>query len=312
MFKSELTNRIKSKAIELGFDLVGIAKAEKITSDRFLKEWLQSGFQASMKWMNDRLDERLDPKKFYPAARSVISVALNYYAPDKVSNDPEVAKISRYAWGDDYHTIVKEKLKRLLNEIKIICPEAEGVCCVDTSPVMDKYWAVQTGIGWQGKNSNVITRELGSWVFLGEVLLNIELEYDAPIGDFCGTCNRCIEACPTQAIPQSYVIDSSRCISYLTIEYRGESFPKETELDNWIYGCDICQDVCPWNKKFSHETKYKEFTPRVENINRNLHDWLDITEDEFKKRFKESPVKRAKFTGFLRNIKQAISCLMKK
>ncbi len=304
MEKAELTKWIKAEAIDMGFDKVGIAKAEKVQSERFLQEWLQSGYHATMNWMSDRLEERLDPCSFYPAARSVISVALNYYTPEPVSIDPQTAKISRYAWGDDYHTIVKNMLKSLLDRIKGLDPTIEGVCCVDTSPVMDKYWAAKAGIGWQGKHSNVITRELGSWVFLGEILLNTELDYDTPIGDFCGTCNRCVEACPTQAITRPYVVDSRRCISYWTIEYRGDNFPNnEWSFDNWIFGCDICQDVCPWNKKFSKTTNIQAFFPREINTHKKADEWLGLTEEEFSKRFKNSPIKRAKFGGFMRNVR---------
>jgi epoxyqueuosine reductase len=312
--KKELTDRIKSKALDVGFNKVGIARADEVTSASLLQKWLASGFQGTMKWMLNRQDERNDPRKYYPGARSVVSVALNYNSPQKISSDPDIAKISRYAWGDDYHDIMKDKLHLLLDEIKSICPEAKGICCVDTSPVMDKYWAVQAGIGWQGKHSNVITRELGSWVFLGEIIINIELEYDQPIEDFCGTCNRCIEACPTDAITQPYVVDSNKCISYLTIEYRGESFPKETErsFGGWIYGCDICQDVCPWNEKFAQPTTVEGFHPREENVNRKTESWVQLSEDEFRKRFKNSPVKRTKYAGFMRNVKQVLSNFMKR
>lgn len=313
MNKNELTNWIKFKALEIGFNKVGIAKADKVESASLLEHWLRSGLHGTMNWMENYFDKRTDPRKLFPGAKAVVSVALNYHTPHQISDDPEIGKISRYAWGDDYHDLMKAKLHQLLGEIRSICPEAEGKCCVDTSPMMDKYWATQAGIGWQGKHSNVITREIGSWVFLGEVILDIELDYDKPIEDFCGTCNRCIEACPTQAITQPYVVDATKCISYLTIEYRGETFPKpmEEQFQNWIYGCDICQDVCPWNIKFAEATSISGLFPRNDNVNRNLKDWASLTQDEFKQRFKKSPVKRAKYAGFLRNVKHVLSKLVK-
>ncbi|KAB2878472.1 tRNA epoxyqueuosine(34) reductase QueG [bacterium] len=313
MTKTDLTYSIKSKALEIGFDKVGIAKADKVASTSLLERWLTSGFHGTMKWMENYFDKRADPRKLFPGAKSVVSVALNYYTPQPIPNDPEMGKISRYAWGDDYHDIVKEKLRQLLNEIQSLCPDAEGKSCVDTSPMMDKYWATQAGIGWQGKNSNVITKELGSWVFLGEIILNVELDYDESISDFCGTCNRCIDACPTQAITEPYVVDSNKCISYLTIEYRGEAFPEQVAqpFNNWIYGCDICQDVCPWNIKFAETTANEQFFPRQNNLNRNVKEWESLSEDEFNNRFKKSPVKRTKYTGFVRNVKHVLSQLTK-
>ncbi|MBL7995368.1 tRNA epoxyqueuosine(34) reductase QueG [bacterium] len=313
MNKAELTYWIKSKSLEIGFDKVGIAKADKVASESLLERWLSTGFHGTMKWMGSYFDKRTDPRKLFPGARSVVSVALNYYTPNSIPDDPSIGKISRYAWGDDYHDIMKEKLRQLLYEIQSICPEAEGKCCVDTSPMMDKYWATQAGIGWQGKHTNVITKEIGSWVFLGEIILNMDLDYDEPISDFCGTCNRCIEACPTQAITQPYVVDSKKCISYLTIEYRGETFPKQVEakFHNWIYGCDICQDVCPWNIKFAKTASIAQFFPREENVNRNLREWESLNEEEFRRRFKKSSVKRTKYTGFMRNVRHLLSRLIK-
>lgn len=308
MNKKEITSQIKSAALEVGFDKVGIAGAEPVKTASLLEQWLSLGYHGTMQWMANYFDKRTDPSKLFPDAKSVISVALNYYTPFPIPDDPKNAKISRYAWGDDYHDIMKDKLSQLLTKIQTIYPPAEGKYCVDTSPIMDKYWAAQAGIGWQGKNTNVITRDIGSWVFLGEILLNIELEYDIPIADYCGSCNRCIEACPTDAITQPYVVNSSKCISYLTIEYRGETFPNrdEEKLDNWIYGCDICQDVCPWNIKFAETSAVQGFQPREKNMNRNLEEWAKLSEEEFKDRFKKSPVKRAKFSGLIRNIMQAL------
>ncbi len=309
MDKHILTSYIKSKALEIGFERVGIAKADKVRSASLLENWLNMGFHGTMNWMENYFEKRIDPRELFPGAESVIAVALNYYAPQEISNDANKGKISRYAWGDDYHEVMKNKLHRLLSEIQLMDPGIHGKCCVDTSPMMDKYWAVQAGIGWQGKHTNVITREMGSWVFLGEVILDTALEYDTPIEDYCGTCSLCIEACPTDAITEPYVVDSNKCISYLTIEYRGEKLAKNTVLENWIYGCDVCQDVCPWNEKFSQATPVNEFHPRPENISPVLEDLNEMTEDEFRRRFKKSAVKRTKFSGFIRNVKHVWSHL---
>jgi len=305
MTRAELTNFIKSRAVDAGFDKVGIAPAEGVESSQQLAVWLQRGYHGTMAWMENFPSERADPRVLFPGAKSVICLALNYYSPVRTPDDHEIGKISRYAWGDDYHDIVRGKLHELLHAIKSAAPSINGKCCVDTSPMMDKYWAAKAGIGWQGKHTNVITRELGSWVFLGEIILDTDLDYDQPIEDFCGSCNKCIDACPTAAIVEPYVLDSRKCISYLTIEYRGESLPYEmrSKFENWIYGCDICQDVCPWNEKFAKSTGVDGFFPRENNINEKLSILEKMSEDEFQKRFKKSPVKRTKFRGLIRNIK---------
>jgi epoxyqueuosine reductase len=302
-----LTANIRSKALEIGFDKVGFTKAERVKSASLLEAWLKSGFHGTMRWMEKYLQKRVDPCELFPGARSVVAVALNYHAPEEINDDKNRGKISRYAWGDDYHNVMKDKLHRLLDYVQLLNPDIRGKCCVDTSPMMDKYWAAQAGIGWQGKHSNIITRELGSWVFLGEIILNIELEYGVPIRDFCGTCDRCMEACPTDAITQPYVVDSNKCISYVTIEYRGEKIPDTVDVDNWIYGCDICQDVCPWNEKFAKTTLLHEFYPRENNLNPKLSDLEKTSEEDFRKRFKNSAVKRAKYAGFMRNVKHVLS-----
>lgn len=297
-----LTELIKSKALEIGFHKVGIAPAEKVETAPHLEEWLAHGYHATMSWMERNREKREDPRVLLPGARSVICVALNYYASVPIPDEPSIGKISRYAWGDDYHEIVKDKLYRLLHAIQEMDESIDGKCCVDTAPVMDKYWAAKAGIGWQGKHSNVITREMGSWVFLGEIIVNQPLEYDQPAVDFCGTCRRCIDACPTQAITEPYVVNSSRCISYLTIEHRGDTLP-DLPMKNWIYGCDICQDVCPWNVKFSTPTDVGQFNPRLENVNRPLAELAVIRPETFQKRFKNSAIKRTKFSGFVRNVR---------
>jgi len=297
-----LTEEIKIKALELGFCKIGIAKAELLNVEgEHLKEWLRLGYQASMLWMEKNVEKRVDPRNIVPNAQSVISVAINYYSPEEHTNEPTVGKISRYAWGDDYHILVTKRIEKLAECIKQLAPRSDNRYYVDTGPMMDKVWASRAGIGWQGKHTNFITKEYGSWVFLGEIITTEILDYDSPIEDFCGSCTACIEACPTDAIREPYIVDSNRCISYLTIEHRGE-IAKELgkNFDQWIYGCDICQDVCPWNK-FQQPTEHNEFEPRIENINPLLKELENITQEEFSKRFKNSPIKRSKHEGIIRN-----------
>jgi epoxyqueuosine reductase len=232
----------------------------------------------------------------------MLCVAMNYYTDVQHLSNSETGKISRYAWGDDYHEILQGRLESLLEFIKQQNPEAIGKVYVDTGPVMDKVWAQRAGIGWEGKHTNVISQEFGSWLFLGEIILNIELDYDVPATDHCGDCTLCIEACPTDAIVEPYIVDSNKCISYLTIEHRGEIAKELGEMfDRWIYGCDICQDVCPWNHKFGQETEVKEFTPREFNKAPLLEEVASITQEEFSKLFRHSPIKRTKVTGLRRN-----------
>ena len=252
-------------------------------------------------------EQRADPRLLLPSAKSVIAVALNYFRPEKHLEDPERGKISRYAWGDDYHDVLRDKLKTLLAWIKERVPEAEGKICVDSSPMMDKAWAVRAGLGWIGKHTNVITKEYGSWIFLGELLLSLELDYDSYIEpDHCGTCTACLDACPTGALIAPYQIDAQRCISYGTIELRAEELPEpiESNLEGWIFGCDICQDVCPWSR-FSKPTAEARFEPRPEIIAPHLDQIVDLTEEEFAARFRRNPVKRAKLAGLRRNARAA-------
>ena len=300
----ELNQFIRETAQNLGFSKLGIAPAtpEQQSINR-LDSWLTKGYHSTMYWMGKRADERGDIGKYYPEAKSVISLGLNYFTGN-VSSDPDVGKISNYAWGDDYHDIIKSRLYQLLGEIKSKFPKINGIACVDTSPIMEKDWAQKAGIGWIGKHTNLITRDYGSWIFLGELLLDIELEYDTPFDDdLCGTCTACLDACPTDAFPEPYVLDSNKCISYLTIEHRGE-LPTELDdkLTGWIYGCDICQEVCPWNQKFSKMSCENSFQPRLNFNERSLPDWGDLSEDEFKRLFKKSAIKRTKFSGLKRNI----------
>ncbi len=299
-----LTQQIKSKAIELGFSKVGIAKAEILQEEAVhLQEWLERKYHASMQWMEKNFEKRINPQEIIPNAQSIISVAVNYYTPFQHQPKNDEGKISRYAWGDDYHISVTSRLEKLFEYIKEIAPNSDGKYYVDTGPMMDKVWAARAGIGWQGKHSNLITKEYGSWVFLGEIITTLELEYDAPMEDFCGTCTACIDACPTNAITQPYVVNSNKCISYLTIEHRGEiDETLHDKFEQWIYGCDICQDVCPWNR-FQKETEHTEFFPREENINPSLNEIIELTQEEFSERFKKSPIKRTKKEGMVRNAK---------
>lgn len=265
-----------------------------------LNGWLLDIMQVCSGWKKISKNVQ-DPSKVLPNVKSVLCVAMNYYTSIRHSQDPVTGKISRYAWGDDYHLVMVKRIEELFEFVKMKIPSVTGKIYVDTGPVMDKVWAVRSGIGWMGKHTNVITRELGSWVFLGEILLDIELEYDKPILDYCGTCTACIDTCPTQAIVQPYILNSNKCISYLTIEHRGD-LPSDLlpEFQNWIYGCDICQDVCPWNH-FQKETKESAFQPHIKNVEPHLKEITEMTQEEFSKHFKQSPIKRTKHNGLTRN-----------
>ena len=304
MSPSELKKFIHYTATQKGFSHVGISPASQdtITTQR-LNQWLNNGFHASMEWMYSRSDERRNIHKYFPEAKSVISLSMNYFTGNAI-NDNNIGKISNYAWGDDYHQMIKPRLYELLNSIKSKETDIKGVVCIDTSPVMEKAWAQKGGLGWIGKHTNLITRDYGSWIFLGEILLNIELEYDMPFEeDLCGSCTACLEACPTNAFPEPYVLDSSKCISYLNIEHRGKlPIDMENKLSGWIYGCDICQQVCPWNIKFSKPSDETSFQARENLQTKSLDEWNQLTENKFRLLFKNSAVKRAKFVGLKRNI----------
>ena len=252
-----------------------------------------------MAWLAREPDKRVDPRAIFPDAVSVISVAVNYYTP---APHELTGKISRYAWGDDYHDVVKEKLRALLDWIVGENSEASGKICVDTAPVMEKAWAERAGIGWIGKHSNVITKELGSWVFLGEILLNLELEYGEAMLDHCGTCTACLDACPTDAIVEPYVVDSNKCISYATIELRSDELPEQiaSNLNGWIYGCDICQDVCPWNR-FESPTREERFEARHGETSLDINAVESLTPERYAERFRRSAMKRTKLSGLKRN-----------
>jgi epoxyqueuosine reductase len=297
------TETIRQAGLALGFSHVGFAAAEELTGERLrLSEWLAQGHHADMRWMERDEDKRSDPRLVLQGARSVISVAMNYYTPAEHSGSPDIAKISRYAWGDDYHDILGERLAKLEDVLHAAIPEVHTRRYVDTGPVMDKAWAVRAGIGWLGKNGNVITRDLGSWIFLGEILASCEFAYDEPIADYCGSCTSCIEACPTQAIVAPAVVDSRRCLSWLTIECRDEDLPLQADMnmDGWVFGCDVCQDVCPWNS-FARESAEPGFHPRETNIEPPLTELANITDEDFRRRFRRSPVKRCKPWGMRRN-----------
>lgn len=304
-----LSRKIKERAKALGFDMVAIVRAGVLESERErLQEWLKRGLHGEMRWMERDPLQRTDPRLVLSNARSVVVVALNYYTPHEHASDPAAGKISRYAWGDDYHDVVGGRLKSLLAWIKEQWPEAEGKACVDIQPMMDKAWGVRAGLGWIGKHSNLITRDYGSWVFLGELLLNLELEYDTErMEDHCGTCTLCLDACPTGAITEPYVVDSNKCISYATIELRAPEIPENvaSNLDGWLYGCDICQDVCPWNR-FEQPTDEKRFEPRPNNVNANLSDILELNSETYSERFRRSAIKRAKLVGLQRNARALI------
>ncbi len=297
------SDTIKRFGKDIGFSIIGIAKAEFIPdSSKNLNNWLDNGYHASMKWMDKRKNERENIHNYFPEAKSVISVGLNYFSGNATKKDGS-GKISNYAWGDDYHIVMKKKLKALLEFIQETHPNVQSRICVDTSPILDKVWAQQAGLGWQGKHTNLINQKFGSWIFLGELILDIILDYDLRFTeDLCGTCTECLKACPTNALTE-YHLDSNKCISYLTIEHRGD-LPEDYqgELNNWIYGCDICQEVCPWNIKFQQITEEKAFFPRTDIRERNLNDWENITEQDFKVQFKDSAIKRTKYEGLKRNI----------
>ncbi len=299
-----LANHIKERAFFEGFNKVGIVGASALEDEgRRLHEWLARGYHGEMSWMARAVEKRIDPREIFPQARSVVVVALNYYTPHEHQQNPSTGKVSRYAWGDDYHDVVKTKLASLLSWIREQEPRAEGKICVDIQPAMDKAWAVRAGLGWLGKHSNVITPEFGSWVFIGELLLNLELDHDSDlIEDHCGTCTLCIDACPTAAITEPYVVDSNKCISYATIELRAPELPSEFEdkLSGWVYGCDICQDVCPWNR-FETVTNETRFAPREGNVNAELSDINELTPETYAERFRGSAMKRAKLSGLQRN-----------
>jgi epoxyqueuosine reductase len=301
--KSEYTAKIKSAADALGFLSCGISKADFLEDEApRLEQWLNQGHHGSMSYMERHFDKRLDPRLLVPGAKSVVSLLLNYHT-DKKQADPKAPKISSYAYGKDYHFVIKEKLKELMQIIHREIGEVNGRVFVDSAPVMDKAWAAKSGLGWLGKNTNLISKKVGSFFFIAELIIDLELDYDTPVTDHCGSCTACIDACPTDALIQPYQIDGSKCISYLTIELK-ENIPTEFkgQMDNWAFGCDICQTVCPWNR-FATPHDEPAFEPQEELLNLTKSEWQEMTSVVFNKVFKNSAVKRTKFEGLKRNIK---------
>ena len=302
LIKKDYTDFIKSIATQLGFSFCGIAKAEFLKEEATrLEAWLKQGHQGKMSYLENYFDKRLDPSLLVPGAKSVVSLIYNYY-PKSDINEGNDLKIAKYAFGEDYHFVIKEKLKEFMHRIQEEIGEVAGRAFVDSAPIMERAWAQRSGTGWIGKNSLLLNKQMGSFFFLAELIIDLDLEYDGPVKDYCGTCTACMDACPTDAITEPYVVDGSKCISYFTIELK-EEIPKDVKgkFDNWIFGCDICQDVCPWNR-FSQSHKEPEFEPAHELAHMKKNDWREITEEVFSKIFKNSAVKRAKLSGLKRNI----------
>lgn len=299
--KAKYTELIKTEAKRLGFLSCGISKAEFLEEEApRLEKWLNKNMHGEMRYMENHFDKRLDPTKLVDDSKSVISLLLNYFPSEEQNKDS--FKISKYAFGNDYHFVIKDKLKSLLNFIQDEIGEVSGRAFVDSAPVLDKAWAAKSGLGWIGKHSNLLTQQAGSFYFIAELIIDLALEYDSITSDHCGTCTACIDACPTEAITEPYVVDGSKCISYFTIELK-ENIPTEFKgkIDDWMFGCDVCQDVCPWNR-FSKLHSEPLFNPHPELLSMSKKDWEEITEDTFKKVFKNSAVKRTKFSGLKRNI----------
>lgn len=304
MDKSKLSFRIRELAAGLGFEAVGFARAEHMDEEaRRLEQWLGKGRHGQMSWMENHFDMRVDPTKLVPGARTVISLVFNYYT-EQHQEDPDAPRISMYALGKDYHYVLKEKLRHLLDGIREEAGSVEGRCFVDSAPVLERDWARRGGLGWVGRNTLLIHPRRGSYYFLAELIVDLELEYDHPMRDYCGTCRRCVDACPTEAFsPGGYLLDASKCISYLTIELR-EEIPEEFvgKMENWAFGCDICQEVCPWNR-FSHRHEEPAFEPDPALLKMERQEWEEITEDVFRRLFRHSPVKRTRLEGLKRNIR---------
>ncbi|WP_271767351.1 tRNA epoxyqueuosine(34) reductase QueG [Aquimarina algiphila] len=301
--KAKHTQLIKAEAKRLGFLSCGVSKAEFLEQEApRLEQWLNNNMHGQMQYMENHFDKRLNPTLLVDDAKSVISLLLNYF-PSEVQQDSEAPKISKYAYGTDYHFVIKDKLKQLLSFIQEEIGDVYGRAFVDSAPVLDKAWAAKSGLGWIGKNSNLLTQQVGSFYFIAELIVDLELEYDTPVTDHCGTCTACIDACPTQAIVEPYVVDGSKCISYFTIELK-EEIPNgyKGQFDDWMFGCDVCQDVCPWNR-FSKPHNEPLFYPKPELLEMTKKDWQEITQEVFSKVFQKSAVKRTKFSGLQRNIR---------
>lgn len=292
----------EEKAFEQGFQMIGFSKAEKLVKEEaYLEQWLKEGKHGKMSWMEKHFDKRIDPRLLLPGTKSVVSLLLNYYpAQEWKLND---LKISKYAWGRDYHKVIKKKAKAMIKDLQAQIGDFQARVFVDSAPIMDRAWAERAGLGWIGKNANLINKKSGSFYFLAEILTDLEFDYNQnKIKDYCGTCRRCIDACPTQAIESDRKIDGSKCISYLTIELKDE-IPSEfkEKMNGWAFGCDVCQDVCPWNRNSKpHSTE--EFQPQLSLLNMTLNEWHEMTEESFFESFKGTPVMRTKWSGFSRNV----------
>lgn len=302
--KEKHTIWIKDKCRQLGFDFCGIAPAKKLDDDaRRLEKWLTKGMHGKMQYMENYFDLRTDPTLLVPGAKSIVTVLMNYF-PRELQKEG-VPKIAKYAYGHDYHKVIRDKLKQLLAMMKEEIGEINGRGFADSAPVLERSWATKSGLGWIGKNGNLLNKQAGSFFFIATLIVDIELVYDDPFAkDYCGSCRRCIQACPTDAILENKVVDGSKCISYFTIELKDALLPEDltNKFSNWIFGCDVCQDVCPWNR-FSKPNSEIDFTPLPQVLNFSTQDWEDLTEESFKKIFKNSPLKRSKFEGIKRNLK---------
>jgi len=298
----EHTRYIKALARELGFDYCGISEAVQLDDDaRRLEQWLKKGMHGSMHYMENHFDKRIDPRKLVDGAKSVITLLYNYFPSEKQRSD--APKVSKYAYGEDYHEVIRAKLKTMLDRMQEHIGAVQGRGFVDSAPVLERSWARRSGLGWMGKNGNIINKQSGSFFFIATLITDIELEYDGPVGDYCGTCTRCLDACPTGAIVSPGVVDGSRCISYFTIELKDQLIPEKMQgsFDNWMFGCDTCQDVCPWNR-FSKPNSEVAFTPIPAILNFSTSDWEEMTEEAFKTIFRHSPLKRSKYAGIRRNL----------
>jgi epoxyqueuosine reductase len=299
---AENARLIKQLALELGFSFCGISKAEFLYEEApRLEAWLNKGMHGEMSYMENHFDMRLDPRLLVPGAKSVVSFLFNYFPDPKYAVVPGALKISKYAWGEDYHYVVKDKLKLLMQQLTERIGAIEGRAFVDSAPVLDKAWATKSGLGWIGKNANLINKKQGSFFFIAELIIDLELEPDGPVPDHCGTCRACIDACPTDAIVEPYVVDGSKCISYFTIELKKE-LPAEwaSKMDDWLFGCDVCQDVCPWNR-FSAITTEQRFAPREQLLGMSSGEWQDLTEEVFAQLAQRSPLKRKGLDGLRKN-----------
>lgn len=303
LIRQARTQFVKTKALAIGFDFCGVSKADFLESEApRLENWLNLNHHGAMGYMANHFDKRLDPRKLVEGSKSVISVLLNYYPEERLPEGSEDLKLSKYAYGTDYHFVLKEKLGALLQQMQEEFGAVNARIFVDSAPVMDKVWAEKSGLGWVGKHSNLLNRKMGSFFFIGEIICDVEMDYDQPTPDYCGTCTRCVDACPTDAITEPYVVDGSKCISYFTIELK-EAIPQEVKgkFENWIFGCDICQDVCPWNR-FAKPHSTPEFTLQPGLSDLAATDWMELTDEIFREVFRKSPVKRTKLEGLKRNI----------